>query len=72
MNVKNTLLSITLAVLTAGAVFAQTSESAPLRDNDNKTAIEVYNVMKAQGHGSRDRGRSTDTPKVNISGYAVK
>ena len=28
--------------------------------------------MKAQGHGSRDRGRSTDTPKVNISGYAVK
>lgn len=72
MNLKKPLLSITLAVLTAGAVLAQTSESAPLRDNDNKTAIEVYNVMKAQGQGSRDRGRSTTPPKVNISGYAVK
>ena len=64
------------------AAFAQTSAPATLKDNDNKTAIEVYNIMKEQGGGSIGKGKSgkgksnaapSDTaPKVNISGYAVK
>ena len=82
MNFKKSLLTITLAVLTAGAIFAQTPEPATLKDNDNKTAIEVYNIMKEQGGGSIGKGKSgkgksnaapsNAYPKVNISGYAVK
>ena len=57
--------------------FAQTSAPATLKDNDNKTAIEVYNIMKGQGRGSVGKGKSNAapsnaSPKVNISGYAVK
>ena len=56
--------------------FAQTSAPATLKDNDNKTAIEVYNIMKEQGGGSVGKGKSNASPsnaypKVNISGYAV-
>ena len=64
------------------AAFAQTSAPATLKDNDNKTAIEVYNIMKEQGGGSIGKGKSgkgksnaapsNAAPKVNISGYAVK
>lgn len=72
MNLKKTLLFIAIAALTAGAVFAQTQESAGLKNNDNKTALEVYNVMKAQGSGARNRGKANSAPKVNITGYAVK
>ena len=64
------------------AAFAQTSAPATLKDNDNKTAAEVYNIMKAQGGGYIGKGKSgkgkSNTspsnayPKVNISGYAVK
>ena len=64
------------------AAFAQTSAPATLKDNDNKTAIEVYNIMKEQGGGSIGKGKSgkgksnaapsNASPKVNISGYAVK
>ena len=64
------------------AAFAQTSAPATLKDNDNKTAIEVYNIMKEQGGGSIGKGKSgkgksnaapsNAYPKVNISGYAVK
>ena len=67
--------------------FAQTSATATLKDNDNKTAVEVYNIMKGQGRGSIEKGKSgkgksgkgksnaapsNASPKVNISGYAVK
>ena len=59
------------------AAFAQTSAPATLKDNDNKSAIEVYNIMKGQGGGSVGKGKSNAAPsnaypKVNISGYAVK
>ena len=64
------------------AAFAQTSAPATLKDNDNKTAIEVYNIMKRQGGGSIGKGKSgkgksnaapsNAYPKVSISGYAVK
>ena len=70
MNFKKTIISLTLALLSAVSVFAQTS--ATLRENDNKTALEVYNAMKGQGRGGRGKSRSNAAPRVNISGYAVK
>ena len=82
MYLKNTITTISFTLLAAMAAFAQTSAPATLKDNDNKTAIEVYNIMKEQGGGSIGKGKSgkgksnaapSDTaPKVNISGYAVK
>ena len=78
MYLKKTILTISFTLLAAMAIFAQTSAPAPLKDNDNKTAIEVYNIMKAQGRGSVGKGKSgkgksnNAAPKVSISGYAVK
>ena len=82
MYLKKTITTISFTLLAAMAAFAQTSAPATLKDNDNKTAIEVYNIMKEQGGGSIGKGKSgkgksnaapSDTaPKVNISGYAVK
>ena len=82
MYLKNTITTISFTLLAAMAAFAQTSAPATLKDNDNKTAIEVYNIMKEQGGGSIGKGKSgkgksnaapsNASPKVNISGYAVK
>ena len=78
MYLKKTILTISFTLLAAMAIFAQTSTPATLKDNDNKTAIEVYNIMKAQGGGSVGKGKSgkgksnNAAPKVSISGYAVK
>ena len=82
MYLKKTITTISFTLLAAMAAFAQTSAPAPLKDNDNKTAIEVYNIMKEQGGGSVGKGKSgkgksnaapsNASPKVNISGYAVK
>ena len=76
MNFRKTVLSIFLAVLTAVSGFAQAPESAKLKDNDNKTVLEVYNITKEQGSirkGKSENGKSNNAaPKVNISGYAVK
>ncbi|MBD5234327.1 MAG: hypothetical protein HDS65_09160 [Bacteroidales bacterium] len=36
-----------------------------MKENDNMTAIEVYNIVKPQGHLEKP-------VRVNISGYAVK
>ena len=78
MYLKKTILTISFTLLAAMAIFAQTSAPATLKDNDNKTAIEVYNIMKAQGGGSVGKGKSgkgksnNAAPKVSISGYAVK
>ena len=78
MNLKKTITTISFTLLAAMAAFAQTSAPASLKDNDNKTAIEVYNIMKEQGGGSEGKGKSgkgksnNAAPKVNISGYAVK
>ncbi|MDE5829919.1 MAG: OB-fold putative lipoprotein [Duncaniella sp.] len=78
MYLKNTITTISFTLLAAMAAFAQTSAPATLKDNDNKTAIEVYNIMKEQGGGSVGKGKSgkgksnNAAPKVNISGYAVK
>ena len=82
MYLKNTITTISFTLLAAMAAFAQTSAPATLKDNDNKTAIEVYNIMKEQGGGSIGKGKSgkgksnaapsNAAPKVNISGYAVK
>lgn len=82
MNLKKTITTISFTLLAVMAAFAQTSAPATLKDNDNKTAIEVYNIMKEQGGGSIGKGKSgkgksnaapsNASPKVNISGYAVK
>ena len=77
MYLKKTIITISFTLLAAMAAFAQTSAPASLKDNDNKTAIEVYNIMKEQGGGSvgkgkSGKGKSNAAPKVNISGYAVK
>ena len=82
MYLKKTITTISFTLLAAIAAFAQTSAPATLKDNDNKTAIEVYNIMKGQGGGSVGKGKSgkgksnatpsNAFPKVNISGYAVK
>ena len=82
MYLKKTITTISFTLLAAMAAFAQTSAPATLKDNDNKTAIEVYNIMKEQGGGSIGKGKSgkgksnaapsNASPKVNISGYAVK
>ena len=82
MYLKKTITTISFTLLAAMAAFAQTSAPATLKDNDNKTAIEVYNIMKEQGGGSIGKGKSgkgksnaapsNAAPKVNISGYAVK
>ena len=78
MYLKKTITTISFTLLAAMAAFAQTSAPATLKDNDNKTAIEVYNIMKAQGGGSVGKGKSgkgksnNTAPKVSISGYAVK
>ncbi|MBD5234325.1 MAG: hypothetical protein HDS65_09150 [Bacteroidales bacterium] len=76
MNFRKTVLSIFLAVLTAVSGFAQTQASAKLKDNDNKTVLEVYNITKEQGSikkGKSENGKSNNAaPRVNISGYAVK
>ena len=82
MYIKKTITTISFTLLAAMAAFAQTSAPATLKDNDNKTAIEVYNIMKEQGGGSIGKGKSgkgksnaapsNAAPKVNISGYAVK
>ncbi|MBD5352054.1 MAG: hypothetical protein HDR86_04415 [Bacteroides sp.] len=80
MYLKKTITTISLTLLAAMAAFAQTSATAALKDNDNKTVIEVYNIMKEQGGGSIGKGKSgkgksnnnAAPPKVNISGYAVK
>ena len=82
MSLKKTITTISFTLLAAMAAFAQTSAPATLKDNDNKTAIEVYNIMKEQGRGSIGKGKSgkgksnaapsNASPKVNISGYAVK
>ena len=77
MYLKKTIATISFTLLVAMAAFAQTSAPATLKDNDNKTAIEVYNIMKGQGRGSvgkgkSGKGKSNAAPIVNISGYAVK
>ena len=82
MYLKKKIVTISFTLLAAMAAFAQTSAPATLKDNDNKTAIEVYNIMKEQGGGSIGKGKSgkgksnaapsNASPKVNISGYAVK
>ena len=77
MYLKKTITTISFTLLAAMAAFAQTSAPATLKDNDNKTAAEVYNIMKAQGGGYIGKGKSNTSPsnaypKVNISGYAVK
>ena len=77
MYLKKKIATISFTLLAAMAAFAQTSAPATLKDNDNKTAIEVYNIMKEQGGGSIGKGKSNAapsnaSPKVNISGYAVK
>ena len=82
MSLKKTITTISFTLLAAMAAFAQTSAPATLKDNDNKTAIEVYDIMKEQGGGSIGKGKSGNgksnaapsnaSPKVNISGYAVK
>ena len=82
MYLKKTITTISFTLLAAMAAFAQTSAPATLKDNDNKTAIEVYNIMKRQGGGSIGKGKSgkgksnaapsNAYPKVSISGYAVK
>ena len=82
MYLKKTITTISLTLLAAMAAFAQTSAPTTLKDNDNKTAIEVYNIMKEQGGGSVGKGKfgkgksnaapSNAYPKVSISGYAVK
>ena len=72
MYLKKTITTISFTLLAAMAAFAQTSAPATLKDNDNKTAVEVYNIMKEQGGGSIGKGKSNAAPKVNISGYAVK
>ena len=82
MYLKKKIATISFTLLAAMAAFAQTSAPATLKDNDNKTAIEVYNIMKEQGGGSVGKGKSgkgksnaapsNASPKVNISGYAVK
>ena len=82
MYLKKKIVTISFTLLAAMAAFAQTSAPATLKDNDNKTAIEVYNIMKEQGGGSIGKGKSgkgksnadpsNAYPKVNISGYAVK
>ena len=82
MYLKKTITTISFTFLAAMAAFAQTSAPATLKDNDNKTAVEVYNIMKEQGGGSVGKGKSgkgksnaspsNAAPKVNISGYAVK
>ena len=78
MYLKKTIITFSFTLLTAMATFAQTSAPATLKDNDNKTAVEVYNIMKRQGGGSIGKGKSNKgksnnaAPKVNISGYAVK
>ena len=38
---KRTITTISFTLLAAMAAFAQTSAPATLKDNDNKTAIEV-------------------------------
>ena len=82
MYLKKTFITISFTLLAAMAAFAQTSAPATLKDNDNKTVVEVYNIMKEQGGGSVGKGKSgkgksnatpsNAYPKVNISGYAVK
>ena len=83
MYLKKTFITISFTLLAAMAAFAQTSAPATLKDNDNKTVVEVYNIMKGQGGGSIGKGKSgkgksgkgksnNAAPKVNISGYAVK
>ena len=77
MHLKKTITIISFMLLAAMAAFAQTSTPATLKDNDNKTAIEVYNILKGQGRGSigkgkSGKGKSNAAPIVNISGYAVK
>ena len=78
MYLKKTITTISFTLLAAMAAFAQTSTPATLKDNDNKTVAEVYNIMKEQGGGSVGKGKSENGnsnnayPKVNISGYAVK
>ena len=82
MYLKKTITTISFTLLVAMATFAQTSAPATLKDNDNKTAIEVYNIMKelcggSVGKGKSGKGKSNAAPsnaypKVNISGYAVK
>ena len=74
---KKTIATISFTLLAVMAAFAQTSAPATLKDNDNKSAIEVYNIMKGQGGGSVGKGKSKAAssnayPKVKISGYAVK
>ena len=78
MYLKKTIITISFTLLAAMATFAQTSAPTTLKDNDNKTAVEVYNIMKGQGRDSTGKGKSEKgksnnaAPKVNISGYAVK
>ena len=79
MDLKKAIITISFTLLAAMATFAQTSAPASLKDNDNKTAVEVYNIMKGQGSSSSEKGKSNAAsnksnaaPKVNISGYAVK
>ncbi|MBD5176310.1 MAG: hypothetical protein HDT05_02690 [Bacteroidales bacterium] len=79
MHLKKTIITISFTLLAVMAAFAQTSAPATLKDNDSKTAVEVYNIMKGQGSGSIEKGKSKAAsnkskayPKVNISGYAVK
>ena len=82
MYLKKTIITISFTLLATMTAFAQTSATATLKDNDNKTAVEVYNIMKGQGRGSIEKGKSgkgksgkgksNAAPKVNISGYAVK
>ena len=77
MHLKKTITTILFTLLAAMAAFAQNSAPAPLKDNDSKTALEVYNIMKEQGGRSIGKGKSNAAPSnaypiVNISGYAVK
>lgn len=70
---KTTRTLMTLLVILFGAMGAiaqakdtiQMKDTIPMKDNDNRTALEVYDIMKVQG-------RMEKAPRVNISGYAVK
>ena len=80
MYLRKTIITNSFTLLAAIAAFAQTSTPATLKDNDNKTAAEVYNITKGQGGGSigkgkgkSEKGKSNNAyPKVNIRCYAVK
>lgn len=64
-------MTLLVILFSAMGIIAQTKDTIQMRDtiqmkdNDNRTALEVYDIMKVQG-------RMEKAPRVNISGYAVK